>query len=153
MSCRWRGFADMAVKNAEYAASKALLDEWQRDLYGRDMRPGLFKIQLIERGPWIPAGICRPCPIEMPADEPWQWIDRWPSLRAWIDVDLFGRPKWVEDPFRVWINGKPVTFEDYLFSVDLRVHIMRNEPDAHDADPHKSVDINTMAPALPPEEE
>lgn len=116
------------------------------------IRPGLFKIQMVDRGAWVPAGICRPCPIEMPEDGDWQPIDRWSPLRAWIDVDLFGRPKWIGDPFWVWLKGTEIDFLDYQFTVDLRVHIMRNEPDAHDADPTKKVDINHMAPALPVEE-
>ncbi len=126
--------------------------EQLRDHSERFIRPGLFRIRLIKRGPWIPAGICRPCPIEMYEDEPWQWLDRWPLLRAWIDVDAFGRPKTAADPDRVWIHGEEITFEDYQFHVDLRVHIIRNEPDAADADPTKAININHMDPQGPPPE-
>lgn len=95
--------------------------------------PGFFKIQLTSKGPWLPATIYRPCPIEMFIEEPWHWLDRWPQLAANINGED-------AEPEKVWVGGFKIDIEEWLYWYKTREHIRWYEPTAGDANPRKRID-------------
>lgn len=129
-----------------YGPLLAALDEVFID---HAIRAGFFKLRLVKNGPFIPAIIYRPCPIEMFVDAPWNWLDRWPRLAAKYDSDSFGRPKHDCEPIWVWKHGVEITVSEYRYWMDTRQHIRLYEPDAVDADPFTAIDLNKMAPRGP----
>lgn len=124
-----------------------------RDLHDehheRHLRPGFFRLRVVKDGPYVPAVIYRPCPIEMPANGPWQAVDRFYPLRAYYGITLLGNLDKPVPPFRIWERGEEVTYNEYKDWCATRQHIERYEPDAIDANPLKAVDITHMAPRGP----
>lgn len=114
------------------------------------IRPGFFKIKFTKGGPWIPAVIYRPCPIEMDVDDnPWRWCDRWPQLHAMCNSDSFGHLLEEIDPYRVWVGGTEIELWEFQHWMAVRRHIRLYEPDAIDADPRRRIDLSKAAPRGP----
>ena len=121
----------------------------QRDHSHDAMRPGLFKLRLVKNGPYVPAVILRPCPIEFSLEGAWQGIDRWSPLQGWYDVDLLGRLKEECDPYKIWLGGTEIDMDDFIYYCDTRKHLQRYEPDAGDANPRAAINLDAMAPIGP----
>ena len=66
-------------------------------------REGYFKVRAYSRGPWLPARIFRPLPLDPVTGE---FIDRFPRLQA----DRDGTPVAVEE---VWHWGREIDREEY----------------------------------------
>ena len=77
--------AGIDAKEREALLKRAFSNPWDwrdRGRDTRDIRPGFFKVQAVFNGPWLPACIWRPCPIEFHDDGAWQWLDRWHRLEC-----------------------------------------------------------------------
>lgn len=120
-----------------------------RDHADQFIRPGYFALQLVKRGPFLPAAIWRPCPIEMAVEEPWLWLDRWPLLQAAYEADAFGRLREPIDPYLLWQRGVEVPIEEFRYWIETRRHIRLHEPRAVDADPRQAIDLSKAAPRGP----
>lgn len=114
-----------------------------------DPRPGFFRVREVAGGPWMPARIFRPCPLEMPVDAPWQWLDRWPPLQADID----GRPVSID---RVWTWGEPIlahrrhyelcspqALDEWMYLTLAAAWERRHAPEGPLANPRRRVDFST----------
>lgn len=123
--------------------------EDKRDRADQFIRPGFFRVRFGKGFPWLPAIIFRPCPIEMPEDGDWVWLDRWPLLQGMRDANALGAFKEACDPYWVWLNGVEITKDECIYWIQVRVHIKLYEPDAPDADPRKKIDLNKAAPIGP----
>lgn len=115
------------------------------------MRPGFFKLRLVKNGPYLPALIERPCPIEMFTDQAWNWLDRWPRLVGWYDVDALGNVEVRCDPYKIWLGGTELEKGDFMFYCELRQYIKLHESDAPDANRNAAIDLSKMAPVGPRE--
>ncbi len=100
--------------------------------------PGFFKMRLVKGGPWVPALIYRPCPLEL-HPETFQWIDRWPHLKAEID----GMPVSVD---RIWTSGRIIPVAEYLYLTADRAWVRQYAPDLPEARPKEAIDIGTLPP-------
>lgn len=69
-------------------------------------RPGWFKLRSVPRGPFMPARIYRPIPIEPGTNHV---LDRWPRLVAEIDGAV------IEDIYEIWDWGREITEADFDF--------------------------------------
>lgn len=125
------------------------MSDERRDHAEALVRPGFFKLQLVKGGPWIPAVIYRPCPLEMLETEVWQGIDRYAPLRAAMDSDSFGALKDEVDPYRVWVGGREIELWEFQHWMNVRRHIRLHEPDAFDADRMRKVDLSKAPPRRP----
>jgi len=104
-------------------------------------RPGFFRLRQTKGGPWAPALIYRPCPLEAPPDGAWQWLDRWPHLAA----DIAGKVAVVD---KVWTWGQPISAAEYQFLIDDLAWCRRHAQHLPEANPERSVDIGTIAPVF-----
>lgn len=100
--------------------------------------PGFFKMRLIKGGPWVPALIYRPCPLEL-CPETFQWIDRVYRLEAEID----GMPV---DVNRIWTSGRQITAAEYLYMKAHRAWVRQHAQHLPEARPEEAIDINKLAP-------
>ena len=100
--------------------------------------PGFFKMRLVKGGPWVPALIYRPCPIEF-KPETFQWIDRVYHLKAEID----GMPTDVD---RVWLSGQYIIAAEYLYLRADRAWVRQHAPHLPEATPERPIDISRMTP-------
>ncbi len=100
--------------------------------------PGHFKMRLVKQGPWVPALIYRPCPLEL-EPETFQHIDRWPHLKAEID----GMPASVD---RIWTSGRDIPVAEYLFLKADRAWVRQYAPHLPEARPEEAMDLNKLAP-------
>lgn len=96
--------------------------------------PGFFLVQEAPGAAWMPARIVRPCPIEFSVDAPWQWLDRWPPLRADID----GRPADVE---RVWTSRRRISMAEWLYLTRTAEWERRHAPTSPMANPRQPIDL------------
>lgn len=101
-------------------------------------QPGFFQMRLVKGGPWVPAIIYRPCPLEM-HPETFQHIDRWPHLEAEID----GMPASVD---RIWTSGRFISIAEYLYLKDDRAWVRQYAPHLPEARPEEAMDVNKLAP-------
>ncbi len=101
--------------------------------------PGFFQMRQVKGGVFVSAVIYRPCPLEIHNDAPWQWIDRWPHLKAEIDGQS-------ADVGRVWTSGRRIPIAEYLFLKDDRAWARQYAPHLPEANPRQPVDFNTLAP-------
>ena len=146
--------AEAAAQEQAQRLKRAFSNPWDWRVRGRsvtDIRPGFFQVQIVNDGPWIPAVIFRPCPIEFIEDGPWNWLDRWPRLDAARDCDIFGRLKEPCDPEWVWATGTEISYEDWKWRMATRQHIYMHEPNAIDANPKKKIDLTWAKPKGPRE--
>lgn len=94
-------------------------------------RPGFFRVRLVKGGPWVPARILRPCPIDPTCGYP---LDRSPrDLVAEVD----GRPVPLD---RVWLFGTEIDWPEWarLSSItDAERHV----PDSPLANPTQRIDL------------
>jgi len=97
-------------------------------------QPGFFRVRETSGGPWIAARIYRGCPIEMPIDAPWQWLDRWPPLVA--DIDGRDVP-----PEKIWSSGEPITLAEWLYLTEAAAWERQYAPAAPPANPRQRVDL------------
>ncbi len=100
--------------------------------------PGFFKMRLVKNGPWVPALIYRPCPIEL-NPETFQAVDRVYHLEAAID----NMPVNVD---RIWLSGRRITAAEYLYLRADRAWVRQYRPDLPEANPMQSVDLNAQPP-------
>ena len=100
--------------------------------------PGFFKMRLVKGGPWVPALVYRPCPLEM-HPETFQWIDRVYHLEAEID----GMAANVD---RIWTSGQRITAAEYLYMKADRVWVRQYAPHLPEARPEETMDINKLPP-------
>ncbi len=100
--------------------------------------PGFFKLRLVKGGPWMPAIIYRPCPIEW-HPETCQHIDRWPHLAAEID----GMSVSVD---RIWTSGRVIPIAEYLYLKADRAWVREWAPHLPEARPEEAMNLNKLAP-------
>lgn len=100
--------------------------------------PGFFRLKLTSGGPWVPAILYRPCPIEW-HPETFQAVDRHYHLVAEIDGKLV-------DVHRVWTSGERITLAEYLFLTADHGWARQYAPHLPEATPERPVDINELAP-------
>lgn len=101
--------------------------------------PGFIRLKMIRGGPWVPAIIWRPCPLEL-SPETFQAVDRHYHLVAEID----GKPADVD---RVWTSGERITIAEYLFLRADRAWVREYAPHLPEARPEEAIDINKL-PAI-----
>ena len=100
--------------------------------------PGFFRLKLTKGGPWVPAILYRPCPIEF-APETFQGVDRHYRLVAEIDGKLV-------DVARVWTSGERIPLAEYLFMKADHAWVRENAPHLPEANPGQSIDFNVLQP-------
>jgi hypothetical protein len=100
--------------------------------------PGFFKMRLARGGPWVPAIIYQPCPIEF-HPETFQAVDRVYHLKAEID----GRPV---DLSRIWGYGRRIPIAEYLFLRATSAWARDYAPQSPEANPRQPIDFDTLAP-------
>ena len=100
--------------------------------------PGFFRIKLTKGGPWVPAIIYRPCPIEF-EPQTFQPVDRHYRLVAEVDGKLV-------DMSRVWTSGERITMAEYLFLTADHAWARLYRPDLPEANPERPIDFNTLSP-------
>ncbi len=101
--------------------------------------PGCFKLRLVRGGPWLPAVVYMPCPIDPHFGYP---LDRPRRLIA----EVAGRPA---DPLDVWTMGAPIPLWEYEWMRDDNLYQRAYDPSAPEARPTKRIDPTTMQPILP----
>ncbi len=69
-------------------------------------RPGYFKVRTRRAGPWVPAQIIAPPPLD---PETGEILDRSVPIDAYVAF-IEGRPATVES---VWIYGRPIKKDEY----------------------------------------
>ena len=87
--------------------------------------PGFFKMRLTRGGPWVPAIVYRPCPIEL-EPETFQAVDRHYRLVA----EIGGKPSEV---LRVWQYGERIEQAEYKYLSDDRDWCRRHAPERLEA--------------------
>ncbi|HET98765.1 MAG TPA: hypothetical protein ENH89_00020 [Aurantimonas coralicida] len=100
--------------------------------------PGFFRLKLTRGGPWVPAILYRPCPIEF-EPETFQAVDRHYRLVAEID----GKPA---DVHRVWTSGERITIAEYLYLTANHAWVRQYAPDLPEANPGSPIDFNVLQP-------
>lgn len=106
--------------------------------FSHDPQPGFFKTRLVKGGPWVPALIYRPCPIDPSTGV---HVDRHYHLEARIGE----RPASVD---HVWMTCRPIPRRDWLYMSDLSAWAGLYEPEAPEANPFDSVDLDTLPPSF-----
>ena len=104
-----------------------------------DPQPGFYRLRVHKGGPWTPAVIFRPCPLEMHIDEPWNWLDRWPRLAAEID----GIEVEIE---RVWHWGQTIKQAEYEFLRADHAWCRQHAGHLPEARPQFGVDVSRIPP-------
>ena len=102
-------------------------------------QPGYYRRRMVKDGVWVPVLIFRPCPIEM-EPETWGWIDRWPTLLAYVDGGQ------IVDADIVWTHLRLTTKNEYEYLLKLNKHARDHEPALPQATPYKAVNLNAMKP-------
>jgi hypothetical protein len=100
--------------------------------------PGFFKMRLTRGGPWVPAILYRPCPIEF-NPETFQGVDRVYHLEAEID----GRPVGLD---RIWGYGRRIPMAEYLFLKANSAWVRQYAPHLPEANPRQPIDFDTLPP-------
>ena len=100
--------------------------------------PGFFRLKLTKGGPWVPAILYRPCPIEF-APETFQAVDRHYRLVAEIDGKLV-------DVHRVWTSGERITLAEYLYLKADHAWARQYAPHLPEANPGRAIDFDTLPP-------
>lgn len=100
---------------------------------------GLYKTQLVKRGPWVPVRIWRGFPIDPETGETreaggWLW-------RALVN----GEPTSI---WRVWpyCGRNRISTEEYWYLLDLNTWARKYAPYAPEANPRQPVDLNRQPP-------
>ena len=109
--------------------------------------PGYYKTRLVKGGPYVPARIFRTCCCtvnggEENAEHPWRpSCDRFPPLRGEINGEE-------RNPFDIWsrLAKHPITKADFHFMTDTRKWAEAHSPLMPEADPRRSIDLNTIPP-------
>lgn len=102
--------------------------------------PGFFTVKLVKGGPFVPARIYHPCPIEMGVWDEWNWLDRrWPDLVAEID----GEEVEID---RVWLWGRPTTFKEFEFLSHRSRWAHASAPHHPAANPRERIDLGKLPP-------
>ncbi|HVI92319.1 MAG TPA: hypothetical protein VM659_28775 [Dongiaceae bacterium] len=100
--------------------------------------PGLYKMRIIKRGPWVPVKIeFRPSRDS----ETSELLDRSPSFHA-----LLGDEDVPIDKVWPWCAGEPIPEAEYNWRVALRQWAIKHAPDEPEATPRKPVDLRQMPP-------
>ncbi len=100
-------------------------------------RPGFFKLRLIKGGPFVPARIFLPCPIDPEFGHP---MDRSRHLIGEID----GKEVEVE---RIWLSAEEIGPAEFAFMTADASWCRNWAPAEPQANPRKPIDARTAPPA------
>jgi hypothetical protein len=98
--------------------------------------PGLFKLRLVRRGPWLPARIWW-CDHE--PGEPDNLLDTGPILVA----EIAGQ---AADPLEVWEHGQRIEQVEYNHRLKVVVWATMHAPQEPEAKPNERVDLRKHPP-------
>lgn len=98
--------------------------------------PGLFKMRLVARGPFVAAEIHR------------QDDGRWCATINGAVAEAHLDPAQAEGVFRVWHYGHRIDASEHAFLVERAAWARIHDPDSPEANPERPINIGALPPAF-----